>query len=83
MHQRHDWELQTRFQSPVQANFSVGIVQDLSSLKDFNWIVSVVKSYLMDKIYIQLWIAAVGKSPSGLWFTCVHAKQLQRDPMFM
>ena len=47
MHQRHAWELQTRVQSPEQ-KFSVGIFQDLSTLKDFNWIVSMVKSDLMD-----------------------------------
>jgi len=47
MHQRHDWELQTWVQSPVQATF-VGIFQDLSTLTDFNWIVSMVKSDLMD-----------------------------------
>ena len=29
-----------------QRNFSVGIFQDLSTLKDFNWIVSMVKSDL-------------------------------------
>jgi hypothetical protein len=29
-------------------NFSVGIFQDLSTLEDFNWIVSMVKSDLMD-----------------------------------
>ncbi len=31
--------------------------------------------------HIQLRIAAVGQSPSGLWYTCVHAKQLLIDPM--
>ncbi len=46
MHQSHDWELQTWVQSPV--NFSVGIFQDLSTLKDYNWIVSMVKSDLKD-----------------------------------
>ncbi len=35
------------------------------------------------RIHIQLGIAAVGQSPSGLWYTCVHAKQLQIDPMYM
>jgi hypothetical protein len=25
----------------------------------------------------------VGQSPSGLWYTYVHAKQLQIDPMYM
>jgi hypothetical protein len=25
----------------------------------------------------------VGPSPSGLWYTCVHAKQLLIDPMYM
>ncbi len=34
-------------------------------------------------IHIQLRRAAMGQSPSGLWCTCVHAKQLQRDPMSM
>jgi hypothetical protein len=34
-------------------------------------------------MYIQLGIAAVGQSPSGLWYTYVHAKQLQIDPMYM
>ncbi len=29
-------------------NFSVGIFQDLSTLTDFNWIVSMLKSDLMD-----------------------------------
>ncbi len=33
--------------------------------------------------HIQLWIAAVGQSLSGLWYTCVHAKQLLIDPMYM
>jgi hypothetical protein len=60
--------------------FSFGIFQDLSTLIDFNWIVSMVKSDLME---IHLRIAAVGQSPSGLWYTCVHAKQLQKDPMYM
>jgi hypothetical protein len=32
---------------------------------------------------IKLRIAAVGPSPSGLWYTYVHAKQLQIDPMYM
>jgi hypothetical protein len=31
-------------------NFSVGIFQDLSTLKDFNWIVSMVKSDFKDNI---------------------------------
>jgi len=35
------------------------------------------------RIHIQLRIAAVGQSLSGLWYTCVHAKQLQIDPMYM
>jgi hypothetical protein len=25
----------------------------------------------------------VGQSTSGLWYTCVHAKQLLIDPMYM
>ena len=42
MHKSHDWE-QTLVQSLVLAKFSVGIFQNLSTLKDFNWIVSMVK----------------------------------------
>jgi hypothetical protein len=34
-------------------------------------------------IHKQLQIAAVGQSPIGLWYTCVHAKQLQIYPMYM
>ena len=36
------------FNPQFRQNFSVGIFQDLSTLKDFNWIVSMVKSDLMD-----------------------------------
>jgi len=36
------------FNPQNQQNFSVGIFQDLSTLEDFNWIVSMVKSDLMD-----------------------------------
>ncbi len=35
-------------QSPVPVKFSSGIFQDLSTLMDFNWIVSMVKSDLME-----------------------------------
>ena len=48
MHQRHDWELQTWVQSPVPAKFFSWDFQDLSTLKGFNWIVSMVKSDLKD-----------------------------------
>ena len=34
-------------------------------------------------IHIQWRIAAVSQSPTGLWYTCIHAKQLQRNPMYM
>ncbi len=37
-----------------------------------------VKSDLMDTYTIT-----VGQSPSGLWYTCVHAKQLLINPMYM
>jgi hypothetical protein len=74
--------MQTLVQSLVPAKFSAGIFQDSSTLPDLNWVVSMVKSDLMDA-WKQLRIAAVGQSPTGLWYTCVHAKQLQRDPMFM
>ena len=36
------------FNPQYRQNFSVGVFQDLSTLKDFNWIVSMVKSDLMD-----------------------------------
>ena len=36
------------FNPRYRRNFSVGIFQDLSTLEDFNWIVSMVKSDLMD-----------------------------------
>ncbi len=36
------------FNPRYRRNFSVGIFQDLSNLEDFNWIVSMVKSDLMD-----------------------------------
>jgi hypothetical protein len=36
------------FNPQYRRNFSVGIFQDLSTLKDFNWIVSMVKSDLKD-----------------------------------
>ena len=36
------------FNPQYRRNFSVGIFQDLSTLTDFNWIVSMVKSDLMD-----------------------------------
>jgi hypothetical protein len=48
MYQRHDWELQTWVRSLVPAKFSAGIFKDLSTLTDLNWIVSMVKSDLMD-----------------------------------
>jgi hypothetical protein len=48
MHQRHDWELQTWVQ--YRQNFSVGIFQDLSTLTDINWNVSIEKSYWIDII---------------------------------
>ena len=47
MHKSHDWE-QTLVQSLVLAKFSVGIFQNLSTLKDFNWIASMVKSDFKD-----------------------------------
>jgi len=34
-------------------------------------------------LHIQLRIAAVGQGQSGLGYTCVHAMQLQIDPMYM
>ena len=37
-----------RFNPRYRQNFSVGIFQDLSTLTDFNWIVSMVKNDLMD-----------------------------------
>ncbi len=46
------------FNPRYRQNFSVGIFQDLSTLEDFNWIVSMVQSDLMD-IYNygqQLWV---------------------------
>ncbi len=36
------------FNPGYQQNFSVGIFQDLCTLKDFNWIFSMVKSDLKD-----------------------------------
>jgi hypothetical protein len=36
------------FNPQYRQNFSVGIFQDLSTLEDFNWIVSMVKSDLKD-----------------------------------
>jgi hypothetical protein len=36
------------FNPQYRQNFSVGIFQDLSTLKEFNWIVSMVKSDLKD-----------------------------------
>ncbi len=36
------------FNPQYRRNFSIGIFQDLCTLKDFNWIVSMVKSDLMD-----------------------------------
>ncbi len=69
------------FNPQYRQHFSVGIFQDLSTLTHFNWIVSMVKRIWW--IHIQLRIAAVGQSPSGLWYTCVHAKQLLIDPMYM
>jgi hypothetical protein len=36
------------FNPQYRQNFSVGIFQDLSTLKDYNWIVSMVKSDLKD-----------------------------------
>ena len=36
------------FNPQYRRNFSVGIFQDLSTLEDFNWIVSMVKSDLKD-----------------------------------
>jgi hypothetical protein len=36
------------FNPQYRQKFSIGIFPDLSSLKDFNWIVSMVKSDLMD-----------------------------------
>jgi hypothetical protein len=37
-----------RFNPRYPGNFSVGIFLDLSTLKDYNWIVSMVKSDLKD-----------------------------------
>jgi hypothetical protein len=36
------------FNPQYRQNFSVGIFQDVSTLEDFNWIVSMVKSDLKD-----------------------------------
>jgi hypothetical protein len=36
------------FNPQYRRNFSVGIFQDLSTLEDYNWIVSMVKSDLKD-----------------------------------
>jgi hypothetical protein len=49
MHQRYDWELQTPVKSPVTAKFFSWDFSRLT-LKDFNWIVSMGKSDLMDTI---------------------------------
>jgi hypothetical protein len=40
------------FNPQYRRNFTVGIFQDLSTLTDFNWIVSMVKSDLMDTFTI-------------------------------
>jgi hypothetical protein len=47
MPQRYGWE-QTQVKSRVPANFLVGTFQDLGTLKDFNWFVSIVLSELKD-----------------------------------
>jgi hypothetical protein len=48
MHQRHVGSCRPGFNPQYRRNFSVGIFQDLSTLTDFNWIVSMVKSDLKD-----------------------------------
>ena len=53
MHQRHDWELQAWVPAPVPAKFFSWDFQHLSTLTDFNWIVSMVKSDLMDAYTIR------------------------------
>ena len=47
VHQSHDWE-QTQVQSPILAKFFSWFFQDLSTLKDFHWIVSMVKYNLKE-----------------------------------
>jgi hypothetical protein len=42
-----------RFNPRYRQNFTVGIFQDLSTLTDFNWIFSMVKSHLLDKYTIM------------------------------
>ena len=81
MHQRHDWELQTWVQSPVPAKFFSWDFSRFKYLGRFQLDCFNGKKWFDG--HIQLRIAAVGQSPSGLWYTCVHAKQLLIDPMYM
>ncbi len=81
MHQRHDWELQTWVQSPVLAKFLSWDFSRLKYLGRFQLDCCNGKKSFDGRI--QLRIAAVGQSPSGLWYTCVHAKQLLIDPMYV
>ena len=80
MHQRHDWELQTRVQSPIPAKFFSWDFSRFKYLGRFQLDCFNGKKWFDG--HIQIRIAAVGQSPSGLWYTCVHAKQLLIDPMY-
>jgi hypothetical protein len=59
-----------RFNPQYRRNFSVGIFQDLSILKNYNWIVSMVKSDLKDN-----------RSPGTV--TCAVIPQLGRLALWM
>ena len=83
MHQSHG--SRPGFNPQYRQNFSVGIFQDLSTLKDFNWIVSMVKSDLMDK-YTFKDSSCGSNSNWALVHLCTckaDAKQMQRNPMYM
>ncbi len=81
MHQRHDWELQSRVPSLVPAKFFSWDFSRFKYLDRFQLDCFNGKKWF-DGL-IQLRIAAVGQSSSGLWYTCVHAKQLLIDPMYV
>jgi hypothetical protein len=60
------------FNPQYRQNFSFGIFQDLSTLIDLNWIVSMKKSDLIDTCAFK--DSTCGQSPTELWYRCVHCK---------
>jgi hypothetical protein len=70
------------FNPQYRQNFSDGIFQDLSTLTDFNWIVSMVKSDLMDT-YTIMDSSCGSKSKWALVHLCTCKAAAKRSNVYV